>query len=143
MMENSDTSSDRWTTTEALKTLFLSLAPDAEGRVSGTKIRAWVATRYAEALDTASLVDSWDEADTTKRGSLDEAEFLVFAAALGSAASLDCLEAGFTASLRCSSCAKLESLVPDPELAADCGACCSEDLSASASYASAILEVCE
>lgn len=68
---------------------------------------------------------------------------VVFAAALGSAASLDCLEAGFTASLRCSSCAKLESLVPDPELAADCGACCSEDLSASASYASAILEVCE
>ena len=68
---------------------------------------------------------------------------LAFAAALGSAASLDCLEAGFTASLRCSSCAKLESLVPDPELAADCGACCSEDLSASASYASAILEVCE
>lgn len=71
------------------------------------------------------------------------ARALVFAAALGSAASLDCLEAGFTASLRCSSCAKLESLVPDPELAADCGACCSEDLSASASYASAILEVCE
>ncbi|KAH8062794.1 hypothetical protein JL721_8702 [Aureococcus anophagefferens] len=68
------------------------------------------------------------------------ARALVFAAALGSAASLDCLEAGFTASLRCSSCAKLESLVPDPELAADCGACCSEDLSASASYASAILE---
>ncbi|KAH8048401.1 DUF726-containing protein [Aureococcus anophagefferens] len=86
-MENVNaSSSDRWTTTEALKTLFLSLAPDAEGRVSGTKIRAWVATRYAEALDTASLVDSWDEADTTKRGSLDEAEFLVFAAALEAAA---------------------------------------------------------
>ncbi|KAH8053553.1 DUF726-containing protein [Aureococcus anophagefferens] len=86
-MENVNaSSSDRWTTTEALKTLFLSLDPDAEGRVSGTKIRAWVATRYAEALDTASLVDSWDEADTTKRGSLDEAEFLVFAAALEAAA---------------------------------------------------------
>ncbi|KAH8080973.1 DUF726-containing protein [Aureococcus anophagefferens] len=108
MMENSDTSSDRWTTTEALKTLFLSLAPDAEGRVSGTKIRAWVATRYAEALDTASLVDSWDEADTTKRGSLDEAEFLVFAAALEAAA------ARVAAKLAASSAADRAAPAPAP-----------------------------
>ncbi|EGB12731.1 hypothetical protein AURANDRAFT_60757 [Aureococcus anophagefferens] len=108
-MENSDTSSDRWTTTEALKTLFLSLAPDAEGRVSGTKIRAWVATRYAEALDTASLVDSWDEADTTKRGSLDEAEFLVFAAALEAAA------ARVAAKLAASSAADRTAPAPAPE----------------------------
>ena len=109
MMENPDTSSDRWTTTEALKTLFLSLAPDAEGRVSGTKIRAWVATRYAEALDTASLVDSWDEADTTKRGSLDEAEFLVFAAALEAAA------ARVAAKLAASSAADRTPPAPAPE----------------------------
>ncbi|KAH8072633.1 DUF726-containing protein [Aureococcus anophagefferens] len=76
--------------------------------VSGTKIRAWVATRYAEALDTASLVDSWDEADTTKRGSLDEAEFL-FAAALEAAA------ARVAAKLAASSAADRTPPAPAPE----------------------------
>ena len=59
------------------------------------------------------------------------------------ACGLECLEAGFTASLRCSSCAKLEALVPDAELAADCNACCLEDAATTASYATARLEVCE
>ena len=36
-----------------------------------------------------------------------------------------------------------EALVPDADLINDCGACCTEDVSASATYASAILEVCE
>ena len=77
--------------------------------MSGTKIRAWVATRYAEALDTASLVDSWDEADTTKRGSLDEAEFLVFAAALEAAA------ARVAAKLAASAAADRTPPAPPPE----------------------------
>lgn len=71
------------------------------------------------------------------------ARALLVAFAATGVAGLDCLEAGFTSALRCSSCAKLEALVPDADLINDCGACCTEDVSASATYASAILEVCE
>lgn len=68
---------------------------------------------------------------------------LLFAATVGTVAGLDCLEAGFTEALRCSSCAKLEALVPDAALARDCRACCAEDAAGGAAFARARLEICE
>ena len=58
------------------------------------------------------------------------------------AAAFECLEAGFTPALRCGSCATLEALVPDAEVAEDCRRCCTEDNSLS-TFAAARLEVCE
>lgn len=75
------------------------------------------------------------------------ARLFVALAAVGSVGALngtvDCLSAGFTDALRCSSCAKLEALVSDGDLSADCRACCAEESAGASTFASARLEICK
>lgn len=67
---------------------------------------------------------------------------LVVATASAAVDEAKCLELGFTSSLRCSSCEKLATMVPDAELHAECQACCFDE-STSKLFTSARLEVCK
>lgn len=58
-------------------------------------------------------------------------------------AAADCMDLGFTPSLRCSSCEKLSTIVEDPELVRDCNSCCSRDVEVARAFKTARLEVCK
>merc|ERR1712216_780450 len=60
-------------------------------------------------------------------------------------AATGCRELGFTETLVCSKCDRLEQVVKDAGLVKDCRSCCTEDVDDSASSvkaASAILDIC-
>ena len=63
---------------------------------------------------------------------------------LACASELSCAEAGFAEGLVCGSCDKLEDIVADAELTAECRRCCVDERAAStAQFSSAVLEVCQ
>lgn len=72
------------------------------------------------------------------------AMLLVCSVALSSGAAADnCAALGFGDSLLCSDCSRLESLVPDAALAAECRGCCSSAAAESAApYEAAVLKIC-
>ncbi|KAJ1486179.1 hypothetical protein T484DRAFT_1790716 [Baffinella frigidus] len=70
---------------------------------------------------------------------------LLLATTSDGASSVGCRDLGFTETLVCSKCSRLEEMVKDEQLAKECRGCCSEDVddaAASVKAASAVLEVC-
>ena len=66
---------------------------------------------------------------------------LLLAQSLTAALALECLELGFTPSLRCGACDALEAAVPSAALVDDGRGCCVAEKAST--FAAARLEVCE